>query len=191
MATSPRTCAMVLTALLSIGSAAAQQPAPAGGRVSSSDAGFLEQAAQNGHAEVEASKLALEKSRNADVRSFAEKMVAEHTKMHHELGDLAGRKGVKLPDGPSLVQKAQAKMLSGKEGAEFDRDYAAKIGVRAHEETVELFRKASSDTRDADVQALARKSLPALQQHLQLARDLNAKVGAEKAGSSSGSSSAR
>ena len=74
-------------------------------KVEGKDADFLKQAAQNGHAEVEASKLAQTKATQADVKSFASKMVEDHQKAHQELAQLAQSKGVKLPDDPSLMQR--------------------------------------------------------------------------------------
>lgn len=137
-----------------------------------SDAGFMKQAAQNGHVEVEASQLALTKATNADVKAFAQKMVDEHTKTGQQLNALASRKGVELPTGPSIVQKTKMKLLDTADGASFDRRYAKSIGVEAHEETVKLFERAAKDARDADVKAFAAQTLPALREHLKMARAL-------------------
>jgi putative membrane protein len=139
-----------------------------------SDESFLRQAAENGHAEVEGSKVALKNGSDPKVKAFAQKMVDDHTKAGNELKALADTKGVKVPDEPSLAQKASIKVLASQDGAKFDKNYAESIGVKAHEDTVKLFKKAAADAKDADVKAFATKTLPALEHHLQMAKDLHA-----------------
>jgi len=131
------------------------------------------------NAEVEASKVALEKSASADVKAFAQQMVDDHGKAGSELKGLADQKGVKVDDGPSTVKKAEIKVLSGRKGASFDQHYADSIGVKAHEDTVKLFQKEVDKGTDPDVKAWAQKTLPALQHHLEMARQLKAKTDAE------------
>lgn len=143
------------------------------------DAGFMKQAAQNGHAEVESSKLALTKATNAQVKSFAQQMVDDHTKANNELQSLAQSKGVELPTDASLAQRAKMKLLSAQDGASFDRRYVQTMGVAAHEDTIKLFEKAANEAKDADVKAFAQKTLPTLQHHLQMARDMRSVVDPE------------
>ena len=47
------------------------------GKLSGQDKSFLKDAAEGGNAEVEGSKVALDKSGNADVKTFAQMMVDE------------------------------------------------------------------------------------------------------------------
>lgn len=143
-------------------------------KLARADAAFLKQAAQNGHAEVQGSKLALDKGTHAQVKAFAQQMVDDHTKVAQELSALASNKGVDLPSEPSLAQKAKLKLLAQRDGEGFDRHYAESVGVSAHEDTVKLFKKAAAEAKDADVKAFATKTLPTLEQHLQHARDLKA-----------------
>ena len=138
------------------------------------DAAFMKDAAHAGQMEIEGSRLALTKSSNPKVKEFAQKIIDDHTQAGQELATLAAAKGVKLPDEPSLTQKAKLKMLGTHEGAKFDAKYAETIGVDAHEDAVKLFTKASNDAKDADVKAFAANTLPTLQHHLQMAQDLKA-----------------
>jgi putative membrane protein len=144
----------------------------AGGKLSRADAAFLKQAAQNGHAEVESSKLAVTKAANTQVKGFAQQMVDDHTKANQELAALAASKGVEVPNEPSVAQKAKMKVLSSADGANFDKRYADSMGVAAHQDTIKLFQKAASGANDPDVKAFASKTLSTLQHHLQMAQDL-------------------
>jgi putative membrane protein len=99
-------------------------------------------------------------------------MVDDHTKAGNELKALADAKGVKVPDEPSMAQKASITVLASQEGAKFDKNYSESIGVKAHEDTVKLFKKAAADAKDADIKAFATKTLPTLEHHLQMAKEL-------------------
>jgi putative membrane protein len=148
--------------------------------VAHADAAFMKNAAESGIAEVEASRLALTKAANTQVKGFAQQMVDDHTKTAGELKALAASKNVSLPTGPSMMQKAGLKALRGLEGAKFDARYAEQFGVKAHEDTVRLFQNAVSKSKDGDVKAFAQKTLPTLQHHLEMAKDLSKSTAAEK-----------
>lgn len=148
--------------------------------LSHTDTSFLKSAAQGGNTEVEASKVALEKSTNPDVKAFAQKMIDEHSKVGDTVKKLAGSKNVTVPDKPSLAQRAKIDVLSKFNGASFDQHYASMIGVSAHKNTIALFEKESAKGKDPDVTRFATETLPALKGHLAMANDLQAKVDAQK-----------
>lgn len=144
------------------------------------DRTFLENAAQGGHAEVEGSKLAEQKASSADVKAFAARMIKDHTKVNEELAKLASGKGYTPPTEPSVVQRTEIKALSALDGERFDKMYASRIGVAAHENTVKLFREAAQRAQDPEIKAFAAKHVPDLEEHLKMARELNKKVGNDK-----------
>jgi putative membrane protein len=148
--------------------------------LSSGDKKFMTDAAEAGHTEINASKIALEKNRSPAVKDFAETMVGDHTTVADKLAKLAAAKNVKLPDGPSTMQKAKIAVLSKLDGATFDKQYASIIGVSAHEDTVKLFQDAASNAKDPDVKKFASENLPALQHHLAMANSLKTTTANEK-----------
>lgn len=139
-----------------------------------SDAAFMKEAAHAGAAEIEAGKLAQTKAKNADVKAFADSMIADHTKVADELKALAAAKNVKLPDGPSVKQKAQLKLIDAGDDDKFDARYAKTFGVNAHQDTIKLFQDAAREAKDPEVKAWAEKTLPALRHHLEMAQALPA-----------------
>lgn len=143
--------------------------------LASADKSFLEDAAQGGNTEVAGSKMALEKSKNADVKAFATQMIKDHTAVGEELAALAKSKGYTPPTEPSLMQKGELKALDVTDDS-FDSMYARRIGVAAHEDTIKLFEKAAKDAKDPEIKAFAQKTLPSLQAHLEMAKALQAKV---------------
>jgi putative membrane protein len=169
-------CWVAVALSLSGAMAIAANPPPG---IARGDAEFLQKAAESGHAEVEGSKIAVTKAVNTQVRGFAQQMIDEHTKTNTELAALALAKGVNLPGQPSVGQTTKNKLLSGRDGAAFDRSYAETLGVAAHRDAVKLFQKAAASASDPDIKAFAAKTLPALQHHFDMARELKGVVDKE------------
>jgi putative membrane protein len=153
--------------------AAAMDGAP---QVAGGDSRFLEDAAQAGMTEVQLGQLAVQKATNADVKSFGQKMVDDHTAAGNQLNALATQKGVTLPRSPSAMQKGNVDRLSRMTGATFDRAFMDQM-VKDHKAVVAAFDMASRRSRDADVKRFAASTLPTLQGHLQMAQSLDATVG--------------
>ncbi|MBT2339554.1 MULTISPECIES: DUF4142 domain-containing protein [Pseudomonas] len=139
---------------------------------------FVENAAAGGFAEIETSKIALEKSASADIKEFANKMITDHTKANQELMALAKKHDIEVPDETTLVKKAKAKILDMRDES-FDAAYANNQ-VKAHEETIALFKKEAETVTDdkkagnTELKAFAQKMLPDLQHHLDAAKKLQA-----------------
>jgi len=141
--------------------------------LSDEDQRFLENAIQGSYAEIEGSKLALEKTENQEVKDFAQMMIEDHGKMLEEAKKLAGDKKLTPPTEPSVMQRTEVTGMKALTGGAFDAMYVNRIGVASHEATVEMFEKASREAQDPDVKAMASKTLPKLQEHLKAARALN------------------
>jgi len=137
---------------------------------------FVDTAAADGMAEVELGHLAMQKANNQDVKQFAEKMVADHSKANAELKQLASNKNIVLPAGPNAYQKADKDRLSKLSGAEFDREYMSLMSS-AHDKAVNLFQVESRYGTDTDIKTWATKILPTLREHQTLAKNIAAKLG--------------
>jgi putative membrane protein len=140
------------------------------------DATFVRTAAMDGMAEVEHGRLAVQNATHDEVKQFGQRMVDDHSKAGDELKGLAAQKRVTLPSELDAKHKAMHDTLSKMKGAAFDRAYMAHM-VSAHQQAVALFEKEAGGGKDADVKAWAAKTLPTLQEHLKMARGVNAKVG--------------
>jgi len=173
----------LLAALFSVSSVYAQTPAAEAGattqttaKLAKGDQRYLEQLAQGNLAEIAAGKMALEKSQNAQVTAFAQKMVDEHGKGLQEVQAVAQSKGVTLPTEPDAKQTAMAAKLDKLSGDAFDRAYLAQAGVKAHKDTHALVRKVQAGAKDPDVKALGAKLEPTVAAHLASVTELNASV---------------
>lgn len=139
------------------------------------DTDFMTKAAQGGLAEVDMGNMASSKATNADVKTFGNRMVTDHSKANDELKQLAATKGVTLPADVNDEQKKTMDSLSSKSGKDFDKAYMDDM-VKDHETDVKEFEKASKSAKDADLKAWAAKTLPTLQDHLKMAKDTQKKV---------------
>jgi putative membrane protein len=143
----------------------------AAGSVAKSDLKIMQQMAHSNLAEIETGKIAQSKSQNDTVKKFAQQMIDDHTKSQTELQQLAQAKGVTLPSAPDKKHQEMAKKLSGMSGEEFDRTYMKQGGVADHQKTLKLLQKAQKDAKDPELKALAAKTTPVVEQHLQLAQE--------------------
>lgn len=143
--------------------------------VASSDLKWMEKAARAGIAEVEAGKLASAQGKRDDVRAFGKQMTEEHGKANEELKSIASNKGATLPDKTDDKHIKALSKLSGLNGDKFDKEYIANAGVSDHTDAEKLFKDGAKNLKDADLKAFAQKTLPAVQHHLQMAKDMKAK----------------
>lgn len=133
---------------------------------------FVETASEQGLAEIENGKLAVQKSRSADVRQFAQMMIDDHQATNQELAALARQLTMHPTDNAAMLDRVKKLILEYRDGS-FDRAYINNQ-VRAHEQTVELFREQAQDPQTPVLQEFAGKVLPKLEAHLEQARKLQA-----------------
>ncbi|AWM92613.1 DUF305 domain-containing protein [Pseudomonas sp. 31-12] len=139
---------------------------------------FVDNAAAGGIAEIETSRLALEKSSSADIKEFATMMITDHSKANDELAALAKKNDIEVPDETTLVKQAKEKILDMRDES-FDAAYANNQ-VKAHEDTIKLFEKQANTVTDdkvkgaTELKGFAQKMLPALEKHLEMAKKLQA-----------------
>jgi putative membrane protein len=139
--------------------------------MSSQERNFMRDAAMGGLMEVELGRMATEKGASDAVKQFGQKMVDDHTRVNAELTQLAASKGMSVPTELGAKHRADVTSLSNLSGAEFDKAYA-KLMVSSHKKKVSAFEKQSKAGTDPELKAFAAKTLPGVQEHLQMARAL-------------------
>ena len=131
-------------------------------------------AAQGGMAEVSLGQMAAQKATDADVKNFGNRMVNDHGKAGDELNQLATNKGIALPTDLDAEAKKTSADLS-KKSKDFDKSYMNDM-VKDHEKDVKEFEKASKDVQDPDLKSWASKTLPVIQDHLNIAKQIASKL---------------
>jgi putative membrane protein len=140
--------------------------------LSSADREFAMKAASGGLAEVQAAQLAEQRATSPQIKQFAQRMITDHTAANTELQQIAKQADISLPAQPTGKDAAEGQKLRGVTGSAFDQAYA-QGQLQDHRETVELFQKEASSGQDPALKAFAQKTLPILQQHLQMVEALS------------------
>ncbi|WP_225775061.1 DUF4142 domain-containing protein [Pseudomonas sp. Marseille-Q5115] len=138
---------------------------------------FVDDASAKGIAEIEAGKLAEQKSQSADVKTFAQMMIKDHTAANEKLKGIATAKKLEVASDAELMDKAKKMILDIREES-FDKSYANNQ-VKAHEQTIEIFQKEANEGKDPELKAFAKETLPKLEAHLKAAKELAAKHGGD------------
>ena len=155
--------------------------------MSSRDSKFIMEAAMAGMMEVELGRWAAQKGTSAEVKQFGQRMVDDHSKANQELTQLASTKGVTLPTQLDEKHQNNVSKITRLNGAQFDRAFS-KMMLKDHQAAVSDFEKQSTNGDDADLKAFASKTLPTLQEHLQMARALPGNAGSRSNSNSAGNS---
>lgn len=142
-------------------------------QLAADDLQFMNEAARGGIAEVKMGELGQSNGESPQVKEFSRKLVEDHTKANDELKKLAAKKGVNLPDDMGEQHKTMVQHLASLKGREFDSAFK-QHAIEDHQKDIEKFKTASEKAQDPELKAFASKTLPVLQQHLELARQLNA-----------------
>ena len=138
------------------------------------DKTFVKEAATGGMAEVELSKIA-QKSENADVKRFAERMIEDHTKANEQLASIATGLGVEMPKTVDSEHERMREKLQTLHGKAFDDEYTHAM-VEDHNKAVKLFQQEERSGHNSELKQFAQKTLPTLEEHQKMALELSRKL---------------
>lgn len=162
MATVMRGAGLALLLGLGATSALAQSPAD-----------FIDDASAKGMADIEASRLAHQKTESKEIKDYTIVVINDRTTANQHLAKIA--KQLDLPVAPreEVVDKAKALMPQVPDGESFDQAYAASQ-VKTTQEAIDQLQQEARTTDVPAIKAFAEETLPKLQNHLQMARALQA-----------------
>lgn len=148
---------------------------PTGDDKAMTDEHFVDHAYTGCQNELLLARLAQQRARNEDVRKFASKMLEEHAKGNQALILIVSADRIAVPDKPLKEQQAELDRLHSNEVKDFDREYM-ECAVRHHEKAVEMCERASKELKNEKLKEFATNAVPALKEHLKLAKEVLAKV---------------
>jgi putative membrane protein len=128
---------------------------------------FVNAAGQAGMVEIRTSEMALEKSKNADVKAFAQKIIDDHKAADEKLKAAASAAAFAAP--PATLDDFHMRRINDlveTDGDEdFDADYMA-LQVDAHNDAIRLFEDYSKDPNAvSQLKMFADETLPTLVAH--------------------------
>ncbi|MBW4458784.1 MAG: DUF4142 domain-containing protein [Nodosilinea sp. WJT8-NPBG4] len=133
------------------------------------DQEFFRLAYQGNNAEIDTSRLALEKSQDQAIRQYAERMIDEHTRANEALTQYASEQGLELPsERVDPLNQAIAAQLTQLSGSEFDQAYVG-VQANAHLRAISLYRTEVAQGESQDLTAYASQLLPSIEEHYEMA----------------------
>lgn len=146
------------------------------------DADFVKRAAAAAQTELDAAKRAIARSGPVEVKTFAERMVEDHTVSLAELMSLSPTPPPTVESAPPSTASAQTVQASPTPPptapvAPEDRAYLDE-SIATHEMLVALYTAQSTDGKDERLKLWAQQKLPMLREHLELGRTVRARLGA-------------
>ena len=134
-------------------------------------AGFASAVAASDLYEIESAKLAVEKARNAEVKSLAQHLRTDHEKSTSELKTAAGSANITLAPKLDAEKQGMLDQLKAASGADFDRLYIEQQKT-AHQKALNLLHGYSSGGDNEALKAFATKASAAVKGHLDHANSI-------------------
>ena len=133
---------------------------------------YLPSAASGDIFEIRSSQLALQRACSPAVRSFAQMLISDHTRMSGLLLSTARNAGLPEP-APVMAPHHQQMLdrLAGTPAASFDAAFRADQ-IAAHEEALTLHRSYADDGDHPALRGVAAQAVPAIEAHLGHAQSL-------------------
>ena len=138
------------------------------------DKTFGKEAAIGSMSDVELSKMA-QKSENADVKRFADRIIEDHTRANEQLTSITVGLGVDMPKILESEHERMREKLRTLHGKAFDDQYTRHM-VEDHNKAVKLFQQAERSGHNTELKQFAQKTLPTLDEHQKMALELSRKL---------------
>lgn len=138
---------------------------------------FVQTAGASDLYEITSSRIALQKSQNAEVRRMANMLIRDHTKTTKTVTAAAKAAGM-TPPPPALLPEQQAmidQLNAAPAGAEFDRTYLMQQ-LPAHQAALTVMQGYAANGDTAQLRRAATSAVPIIKAHINHAHKLHGKV---------------
>jgi putative membrane protein len=139
------------------------------------DKQFLSMAAQSDMNEIKLSQLAETKASSPQVKAFAKKMVADHTKLETQMKPFATKWDLTPPAGLDADHQAIYDRLNGLSGSDFDKAYMTAM-AQDHHKALDAFTTEAQSTQDPQFKAAVLKGKTVVAGHTTMADNLQSKM---------------
>jgi putative membrane protein len=138
---------------------------------------FIDKVAVSNKFEIDTSELALKYSKSTDVKAFAQQMIDDHTKAGADFKASLTQANIEPPadalDVSHTGKYAKLRLFTTENG--FDAAYV-RDQLQAHEEAVATFKDYVAHGPTPAVKSFAEKTLPTLEHHLEMVKNLTPKT---------------
>jgi len=154
------------------------------------DTTFVDKVVSSNMAEIDLGRIAYSRAQTDDVRRFAARMVQDHSKAYQDLIIIVSEQRIAIPEKCLPEHATHIRHFATAAMTNFDQEYMKHM-VESHEKSVDLFTRGTKELKNERLKGYAEKTLPVVQEHLKLAKDLRAKVGGEDARRDAGAATDR
>jgi putative membrane protein len=163
--------------------AASTTASQAKAKASRDTANYVEKAAVGDLFEIQSSELAARQAQNAEVKTFAQRMISDHTTSSQALkaGIQSANLDVKVPDKLDKAHQAKLDNLRKAQGKDFDQAYMREQ-LNAHREALKLHKAYAEKGDNPVLKKTAANTAVIVEHHLAAAQEL-AKTGAPQSSS--------
>jgi putative membrane protein len=138
---------------------------------------FVEKAGMSDLFEMEAAKLAESRTKNPEVKAFANMMFQAHGQSSMKMKEAIAAQGLNLAPPAALNPDMQGKLDALKQAGDEDFDEAYMDGqISAHQETLNLMSRYATDGGTGALKEFAISTVGAVQGHLNSAKALEEKL---------------
>lgn len=161
----------------SVAAIAQTPPPPPPAAAKTMAAAYVDAAGKSDMYEIESSKIALQKSSNPQIKSFANMMIKDHTKTTKATIAAAHSAGMKpTPPAPDAGITASLAELQNAQASDFDRLYVGQQ-LPAHQAALDLHQSYAAGGDQPALKASAKAAVPIVQHHIDMLNKMQAKMG--------------
>lgn len=142
---------------------------------------YVKLAADSDMYEIQSSKLALTRSKRADVKGFAKQMIADHTKTTQSLKAALSNQDRKISPPPMMLSdanKSKIDLLRKAPKGTFDQLYLQQQ-LQAHQMAWSLHDGYATDGQDPALKQVASTAVPIVEQHLSMLKGMSGAAGSQ------------
>ena len=140
------------------------------------DAGFIREVNSDNQMQIQLAQLARERSKNSQVRQFAEQAITDHNGLQNQWTAMASKNGMTLNQGLGPLHKEKITNLKKVNDKNFDKAYMTTM-IQQYSDETSYWQKEGRASQSAQVRQLVNAGLPTLEQNFNEAKRLGRELG--------------
>jgi len=140
------------------------------------DAGFIREVNSDNQMQIQLAQLARQRSKNPQVRQFAEQAITDHNGLQNQWNAMASQNGMTLHQGLGPLHKEKITNLKKASDKNFDKAYMTTM-IQQYSDETSYWQKEGRASQSAQVRQLVNAGLPTLEQNFNEAKRLGRELG--------------
>jgi putative membrane protein len=140
------------------------------------DAEFIREVNADNQMQIQLAQLARERSKNPQVRQFAEQAITDHNRLQNQWSAMASKNGISLSKGLGPMHKEKVTNLKKVNDKNFDQAYMITM-IQQYSDETSYWQKEGRASQSAQVRQLVNSGLPTLEQNFNEAKRIGRQLG--------------